>query len=78
MPQQITNQSSRKKFLWFTGAAIACAGIFRFFNKKEKENPELVKMLTQDGQLVEVDKKLLAATDNKKITKEELQQWIKK
>jgi hypothetical protein len=36
-----------------------------------------VKMLTQDGSLVEIDKKLLASS-GKKISNEELQQWIKK
>lgn len=33
-------------------------------------------MLTQDGRLVEVDKAMLAS--GKKITNEELQQWVKK
>ena len=36
-----------------------------------------VKMLTQDGSLVEIDKKLLASS-GKKISNKELQEWIKK
>ncbi len=34
-------------------------------------------MLTQDGKLVEIDKKLLVSP-GKKITDKELQQWVKK
>jgi hypothetical protein len=34
-------------------------------------------MLTQDGRLVEIDKKLLVSP-GKKITDKELQQWVKK
>ena len=40
------------------------------------EKIETVKMLTQDGQLVEVDAKLLAAS-RKKISDKELQDWVK-
>ena len=36
-----------------------------------------VKMLTEDGRLVEIDGSLLAS-NKKKISNKELQQWIKK
>jgi hypothetical protein len=61
-------------------AAAAIAGWFGFAKKMtegEEEKKETVKMLTRDGKLVEIDKKLLASSGNK-ISKEELQQWIKK
>jgi hypothetical protein len=38
---------------------------------------QVVKMLTEDGRLVEVDGALLSAS-RKKITNSELQNWIKK
>jgi hypothetical protein len=44
---------------------------------KSKSKPKTIKMLTQDGQLVEVDAKLLAS-NSKKISNKELQNWVKK
>ena len=47
-----------------------------------KKNPgrkqgETTKMLTQDGKLVEIDKRLIASS-GRKVSNEELQKWIKK
>jgi len=40
--------------------------------------PEMVKMLTPDGKLVEVEKSVLdAATRNKKSTNKEIYTWMK-
>ncbi|MBL7728220.1 MAG: hypothetical protein JNM68_11055 [Dinghuibacter sp.] len=79
---------ARRKILVWGAALAASLSAFRFLTGSKKTTlvqrcdpspePETVKMLTQDGQLVEIDKKLLAATPNSKITNEELQQWIKK
>ena len=74
--EQPTNPPSRKKFIWWGAAALASITAFRFFGKKKKEKPETVKMLTEDGRLVEIDKNMLSK--GKKISNEELQQWIKK
>ncbi|HVU93575.1 MAG TPA: hypothetical protein VHE34_00045 [Puia sp.] len=38
---------------------------------------ETVKMLTQDGRLVEIDKALLAS-GGKKVSDEELKRWVKR
>lgn len=73
--QQSTNTSSRKKFLWWGAAALASISAFRFFSGKKKKKEDTVKLLTQDGRLVEIDKNLLSK--GKKISNEELQQWIK-
>ena len=47
-----------------------------------EKKKKTVRMLTQDGKLVEIDESLLppglSSTGGKKITKEELQNWIKK
>ena len=74
--KQSNQPPSRKKFLWWGAAALAAITAFRFFPGQKKEKKETVKMLTQDGRLVEVDKTLLAS-GSKKITTDELQQWIK-
>jgi len=67
---------TRKKFLWWGAAALAAVTTFRSFPRKKKEKKETVKMLTQDGRLVEIDKSLVSST-NKKITADELKQWVK-
>lgn len=79
VPQQ---SSSRKKFLQWGAILFGSATFLGFTNffwksKNKDQKADTVKMLTQDGQLVEIDKKLLAAP-GKKITNEELQRWINK
>lgn len=75
--EQSSKTSSRKKIILLGAAILSSVTFFRFFGGSKKEKNETVKMLTQDGQLVEIDKKLLASSGNK-ITNEGLQQWIKK
>jgi hypothetical protein len=76
-----TKAPSRKKFLLWGAALLSSFTVFKFIsgNKKKPNEPanETVKMLTQDGKLVEIDKKLLASS-GKKISDEELQKWVKK
>ncbi|MEI6507166.1 MAG: hypothetical protein WCO54_01700 [Bacteroidota bacterium] len=68
---------SRKKFVfWGLGIATSFSVLKYAFTKKEKK-PNLVKMLTEDGKLVEVDASLLNK-NKKKISNTELQEWIKK
>jgi hypothetical protein len=68
--------SSRKKFLLWGALAIGATALGRFLpgNKKE-EKPATIKMLAEDGSLVEIDEALLGS--GKKITNTELQTWIK-
>lgn len=79
--QQSPKPETRKKFLLWGIAAFSSLALFKFSSGKKKKLPEpnneTVKMLSQDGKLVEIDKKLIAA-QGKKVTNEELQQWIKK
>lgn len=81
MSQQTTKPTNRKKFLLWGAAILSSFTVLKFFsvNKNKTTEPadETVKMLTQDGRLVVIDKKLLASS-GKKVTNEELQQWIKK
>ena len=73
--------SNRKKFLLWGVALLSSFTALRFFTgagKNKTTTPgNTVKMLTQDGKLVEIDKKLLTSS-GKKITNEELQRWVKK
>ena len=67
---------TRRKLVSWMGIlsafTLAGAAMMPWKNKK----PKTVKMLTQDGKLVEVDATFLAA-NKKKISNKELQNWIK-
>jgi len=82
------NTPARRKFVVGIGLLSVftlVSGIFKFpFSGKKKApvcKPETknktIKMLTQDGRLVEVDEALLTA-NRKQVTDSELQNWIKK
>lgn len=44
---------------------------------KNKDKPEMVKMLTADGKLVEIEKSVLEAVSKKqKSTNQEIYQWM--
>jgi len=49
-----------------------------FFSSKENnKKPEMVKMLTADGKLVEVEKSIYeAATNKKKVNNKEILDWM--
>jgi hypothetical protein len=78
---------SRRRFVLGVGvlsvfSAIAALIHFPFHGKKNiiscgpEEKKKMVRMLTQDGKLVEIDESLLPAK-GKKISNSELQNWIK-
>jgi len=67
--------SSRRKFVeWGIGALAAFSAIGLFFSQKKKK--KIVKMLTQDGHLVEVDEALVKST-GKKVNNKEIHSWVK-
>jgi hypothetical protein len=76
---------SRRKFVWGLGifsifaAYMAGTGLSFFANKtaKAKSANKTVKMLTQDGRLVEIDESLINVK-RKKASNTDLQNWIKK
>ena len=79
---------SRRKFVWGIAVVSACTSLAAFAGKfiPKKRNiiscePEskkkMVKMLTQDGQLVEIDESLITVK-GKKISSGQLQNWVKK
>jgi hypothetical protein len=70
---------SRRRFLWLGAAVAGTVTIFsglRIFRTAPKKT-ETAKMLTQDGQLVEVDITKLKKL-NKKATKKDLLEWVKR
>ena len=68
---------SRSKFLkWSVGLAGSIAAL-RFFKSKPSQI-QTVKMLAEDGTLIEVDAALLNVFKKKKISDKELLSWIKK
>ena len=75
--QESQKFQSRKKFLLWGAAALSSVSVLRFFKAPKKKKAETVKMLTQDGKLVEVTISAIPSKQ-KKITNKELQNWIKK
>ncbi|CAN5420046.1 hypothetical protein BH10BAC3_BH10BAC3_28260 [soil metagenome] len=69
--------SSRKTFLQWTAAVLTTATILKLFPGIKKNKKDTIKMLTQNGTLVEVDRNLMPGT-KRKITDPELKSWIKK
>jgi hypothetical protein len=79
---------SRRKFVWGIAVVSVCTSVAVFagklFSKRKgiiscepEREKKLVKMLTQDGQLVEIDESLIAKK-GKRISTGELQNWVKK
>lgn len=75
----INKKHSRKKFisLGITSAALLTAFRFLVPEKKKKEE-KTVKMLTQDGKLVEVSAEKFLASSSKKINDDQLKSWVSK
>ncbi len=71
------NQGRRKFIAWSVASAALFTAVKYLMPSKPKPEIKTVKMLTEDGKLVEVDIALLPEK-KKKITNGELQNWIKK
>ena len=71
------NKVSRRKLISWLGvlSLFTMAGASAFRPTQKGGTPKTIKMLTQDGQLVEIDASLLAA-NKKKISVKELQNWV--
>jgi hypothetical protein len=81
MIQQPDKISSRKKFIVWGSALLASFTAFKIFTGSKKEAPAkaaTVKMLTQDGKLVEVDAEKIYCGQRKKISDDQLKKWVKK
>jgi hypothetical protein len=75
--EQLQNSNSRKNFLLWCSAIFSSLAVFKIISEKKRSKNKTVRMLGQDGKLVEVDITALAA-GRKRISNKELQNWIKK
>lgn len=67
---------NRKRFIVFGVSTALLFTVFRFF-AGEKKKTKTVKMLTEDGKLVEVELSKLSSK-RKKIRDDEIHTWIKR
>ncbi len=79
-----TNNTRRKLVLGIVGVLALFPFLkFRIFKKDKKaiscapEKPETIKLLTQDGRLVEVEISKLSSS-KEKISNQELMGWVKR
>ena len=70
-------KNNRRRFLYGAAGTLSALFLWRFNKKEEKKKDEPVKMLTEDGQLVEVDPRYLGSV-GKKIKPEEIHTWVKR
>jgi hypothetical protein len=79
--EQKQNPSSRKKFIVWGAAVLTSLTALKIFSGSKNASPEksaTVKMLTQDGKLVEVDVDKIYCGKRKKISDDQLKKWVKK
>ncbi len=72
---------TRKKFLLWGATLLSAVAITKFLpgiSKKKKSEESMVKVLTQDGKLVEIDLRKLSCGKRKKINDEQLKNWVTK
>jgi hypothetical protein len=75
----VSGSSSRKKFIFWGAALLASLGLMKYINRKSlEEKKTTVKMLSQDGTLVEVDISQINCGTRKKVTDDELKNWVTK
>ena len=66
---------SRKKFIFLGINYVLLIIVFRFLKKKKKKKATTMKMLTQDGKLVEVELSKLSRK-GKKIKDGDIHSWV--
>lgn len=64
-------------FLAFLGL-FASFSLFKRFMPAEEQERKSVKMLSEDGKLIEIDAEIFAAMQKRKASDEEMQEWVKK
>lgn len=71
-----TKPHGRRKIVYWFAGALSVIMFWKLIPKQEKK-PKLVKMLTEDGQLVEVDMKHISG-QSKKLKADEFHSWVKR
>ncbi|MGZ5247668.1 MAG: hypothetical protein ACXWCR_11220 [Flavitalea sp.] len=67
---------SRKKFIGLGISTAALLAAFKLLKPGKDKNSTKVKMLTQDGKLVEVDVERINKEKKNKVTDEQLKSWV--
>ena len=75
---QHTKITSRKKFLLWGATLLSSVTVLKFISGNKQQKNETIKMLTQDGKLVEIDREKLYGSKRNKITDEQLKSWVNK
>jgi len=70
------NKNARRKALYWVAGALSVLMFWKYVPKGEKKE-ETVKMLTEDGKLVEVDLKYLKG-QRTKLKPDEFHSWVKR
>jgi hypothetical protein len=76
--EPIQKTSSRKKFLLWSATVLSSLTVLNLISGSKQKKNETVKMLTQDGKLVEVDREKIFDSKKQKITDEQLKKWVNK
>ena len=76
--EQQPKTSSRKKFLLWGATILSSLTVLNFVSGDKPPKKETVKMLTQDGILVEVEVDKLTTGRRNKINDEQLKNWVSK
>ena len=71
------NKNARRKALYWVAGALSVLMFWKYVPKGQKKE-ETVKMLTEDGKLVEVDLKYLKGGERKKLQPDEFHSWVKR
>lgn len=74
MEEQQKTATRKKFFLWGLGI-VSSVTVLKFIIPKKKK-PNTIKMLSEDGKLVEVDIRHIHKTGNK-LSEKEIHTWIK-
>ena len=70
------NQTDRRKILYWVAGALSVLLFWKYKPKPTKKS-ETVKMLTEDGRLVEIEMKYLKG-DRTKLKADEFHSWVKR
>ena len=76
--EQLQKTPTRKKFLLWGAAILSSLTVLKFIPGNKQKKKETIKMLTQDGKLVEVDADKIYCGKRKKISDDQLKSWVKK
>ena len=76
--EQPKKTSTRKQFLLWGATVLSSLTLLKFTPGNKRKKAGTVKMLTQDGKLVEVDIEKLSGSKGSKITDDQLKNWVSK